>query len=120
MSIIGETYEILKDLKSLSEKHNNKEISNKVLELQNKFYELKEENENLKAQIEELKNMSELEEDLDLLPNGLYIKKSEKEAGKNIKYCAACFKNYRKLYPIVHGSLRKNQFCSNCKMSVGS
>ncbi len=65
MSIIGETYEILKDLKSLSEKHNNKEISNKVLELQNKFYELKEENENLKAQIEELKNMSELEEDLD-------------------------------------------------------
>ena len=40
MSIVGEAYEILKDLKLLSDKHKDKEILNKVIELQNKFYEL--------------------------------------------------------------------------------
>lgn len=119
MSIVGETYEILKDLKSLSDKHKDKEILNRVLELQDKFYELREENEALKSQIAELENISELKKDLELLPTGLYIRKSEKEAGIDSRYCAACFENHHKLYPIVQGNLRRNHFCSNCKISVG-
>ena len=67
----------------------------------------------------ELENISELEKDLELLPDGLYVRKSEKEAGKDIRYCAACFRNYHKLYPIIQGSLRRNHFCSNCKISIG-
>ena len=66
----------------------------------------------------ELENTSELERDLELLPSGVYIRKSEQEAGKDIRYCAACFKNHHILYPIIHGSLPRNRFCSNCKMSV--
>lgn len=58
MSIVSETYEILKDLKSLSDKHKDKEILNKVLELQDKFYKLREENEALKSKIVELENIS--------------------------------------------------------------
>lgn len=119
MSIVSEVYEILKDLKSLSDKHKDKEILNKVLELQGKFYELREENESLKSKIAEFENTSELEKDLELLSNGLFIRKSEKEAGKEIRYCAACFRNHHKLYPIVQGNLRRNHFCSNCKISVG-
>lgn len=118
MSIVGEAYEILKDLKLLSDKHKDKEILNKVIELQNKFYELKEENENLKSQIAEYENTAELEKDLELLPSGVYIRKSEKEAGKDIRYCPACFRNRHKLYPIVSGNLRRNRFCSNCNTPI--
>ncbi len=118
MSIIGETYEILKDLKQICDKRKDKEISDKVLELQSKFYELKEENENLKSKIADFENTEELEKDLELWPSGVYIRKSEKEAGKDIRYCPACFKNHHKLYPIIHGSLRKNRFCSNCNTPI--
>lgn len=119
MSIVSEIYELLKELKGLSDKYKDEKMSNKVLEIQSKFYELKEENESLKSKILELESIKELEQDLELLPNGLYIRKSEKEQGKNIYYCSSCFHNYKKLYPIVSGSLRSNHFCSNCKMSVG-
>lgn len=114
MSIVGEAYEILKDLKVLSDKRKDKEILNKAMELQNKLYELKEENENLKSQIAEFENTTELEKDLELLQSGVYIRKSEKEAGKDIRYCPACFRNHHKLYPIVSGNLHRNRFCSNC------
>lgn len=114
MSITGEAYEILKDLKQLSDRHKDKAILDKVLELQSKFYELKEKNENLKSQIAEFENTAELEKDIELLPSGVYIRKSEKEAGKDIRYCPACFKNHHKLYPIIQGSLRRNRFCVNC------
>lgn len=118
MSMVSEAYEILKDLKLLSDKYKDKEILNKVIELQNKFYELKEENECLKSKVAELENATELEKNLELLPSGVYIKKSEKEAGKDIRYCSACFRNYHKLYPIIHGSLRRNRFCSNCNTPI--
>ena len=74
--------------------------------------------EGLKSKIVELENVAELEKDLELLPSGVYIKKSEKEAGKDIRYCSACFRNYHKLYPIIHGSLRRNCFCSNCNTPI--
>lgn len=58
----------------------------------------------------------EKDEDLELLDSGLLIKKSEREAGKNIYYCYACYQNTGKLFPVVKGSLAKDKFCSNCKM----
>lgn len=58
----------------------------------------------------------EQDDDLELLDNGLLIKKSEKEAGKNIYYCHACYQNTGKLFTVVKGSLARDKFCSNCKM----
>lgn len=58
----------------------------------------------------------EHDEDLELLDSGLLIKKSEKEAGKNIYYCHACYQNTGKLFTVVKGSLARDKFCSNCKM----
>lgn len=52
------------------------------------------------------------EDDLELLEQGYYIKKSEHVKGINIKYCVACYNNTGKLYPIVQGSLRRDYFCS--------
>ncbi len=58
----------------------------------------------------------EQDEDLELLDSGLLIKKSEKEAGKKIYYCHACYQNTGKLFAVVRGSLARDKFCSNCKM----
>ena len=58
----------------------------------------------------------EQDDDLELLDSGLLIKKSEKEAGKNIYYCHACYQNTGKLFTVVRGSLERDKFCSNCKM----
>lgn len=58
----------------------------------------------------------EKDEDLELLDSGLLIKKSEREAGKNIYYCHACYQNTGKLFTVVRGSLARDKFCSNCKM----
>jgi len=119
MGTVGDIYNLLKELKGLSDKYKDEKMSSKLFDIQTKFYELKEENELLKERIVELENVKELEQDLELLSNGLYIRKSEKAQGKNVYYCSACFKNYKNLYPIISGSLRSNHFCANCKTAVG-
>lgn len=58
----------------------------------------------------------EQNDDIELLENGLLVKKSEVEAGKKIYYCQACYQNTGKLFTIVKGSLARDRFCSNCKM----
>lgn len=41
---------------------------------------------------------------------GWYIKKSDMEVGKNLRYCAACYENTGRLYPITQGSLKRYFF----------
>ncbi|MDD3138068.1 MAG: toll/interleukin-1 receptor domain-containing protein [Lachnospiraceae bacterium] len=65
--------------------------------------------------IQENKPISEVD-DLELTENGYYIRKSESEAGKDIRYCAACYTNTSKLYPITPGTIQRDMFCTNCKM----
>lgn len=60
------------------------------------------------------------DDDIEILENGQLIRKSEEAAGKNIRYCPACYQNYKKLYPIVPGSMARDRFCSNCKMHYNS
>ena len=55
-------------------------------------------------------------DDIDLLENGLCVRKSEVEAGKKIYYCQACYQNTGKLFTVVRGSLVRDKFCSNCKI----
>lgn len=118
MSIIGDAYEILKDIRELAERHKDKEISDKLVQLQGMFYDLKNENESLKSKIKALEETNELEKDLELTNKGWYIRKSERNEGKDVRYCAACFQNLHKLYPFTPGSMRRDMFCSNCKMRI--
>ena len=66
---------------------------------------------------EELNGLKEdNENDLELSDDGFYYKISEIKAGKKLRYCAACYNNTGKLYPITQGSMRRSYFCTNCKM----
>lgn len=69
--------------------------------------------EALDVKIEELEQSNIIEEDLELLPKGYYIRKSEKAEGKDIKYCAACWQNIKKLMPYID-SIGSTKQCSNC------
>ena len=57
-----------------------------------------------------------IEDDLELNERGYYTKISELQAGKKIRYCAACYQKTGKLFPITQGSLRRDHFCTNCRM----
>ena len=54
------------------------------------------------------------QDDIEMLETGLLIRKSDLAAGKKIYYCPACYQNYNKLYPIIRGSMARNNLCSNC------
>lgn len=56
------------------------------------------------------------DDDIEMLESGLLVRKSEIATGKNINYCPACYTNYKKLYPVVKGSMARDRFCANCKM----
>ncbi len=112
-------YDAFKDALDIAQKIDNVDLYRKLLDLsrdaldlQNEVYKLTEENRKLKAELEDKRESDELETDLELQPEGFYIRKSEREAGKTIKYCAACWNNIRKLMPYTRtGTLNQ---CSNC------
>ena len=120
MGVAKDVYEIIKELKGMVKEYHNEEMSEKVVDIQNSFFELreeietvKEENRGLKAKIKLLEDSSKLEKDLEMTPMGLYVRISEKEQGKTMEYCPACWQNHKKLMPIVRWG-RERQ-CCNCK-----
>lgn len=124
MGTLKDIYEIIKELKSLVNTYQNEEMSGKVIEIQEGFFDIREEIENIKEEnrqlretIKQLSDNAELEKDLDLAPGGFYIRKSEKEQNKNIRYCAACWQNHKKLMPLVH-TLAASSQCCNCHTVV--
>ena len=120
MGTLKDIYEIIKELKALVNEYQNEEMSGKVIEIQEGFFDIREELENIKEEnrtlketIRQMEDNSELEKDLELQPHGYYIKKSEKAANKDIRYCAACWNNYKKLMPIV-STIGTAKQCCNC------
>lgn len=120
MSVVSEIYDVIKELRDLAKKYKDGQMSEKVVEIQEKFFDLRdemetlrEENNRLKESLKELQDNSVIEKDLELTERGCYIRKSEKEQGKNIIYCAACWQKYKKLMPYTHTIGRTLQ-CSNC------
>lgn len=120
MSTLKDVYDFIKELKGLAIEYQNQEMSDKVVAIQESFFELREkiaelkdENRDLKDKILAMNDISELEKDLELVPKGYLIRKSEKELGVNNHYCPACWQNYKKLMPLVNtiGSTRQ---CCNC------
>lgn len=116
MIIVDEVPSAVSTALDLAKKHQDAETVKELVNVYTMILELKKENEALKAEVEEYKKRELFQNDLCLDEKGLYYKKSELQAGKKIRYCAACYNNYGKLYPITQGSLRKDYFCTNCRM----
>lgn len=116
MIVIDEILSAINDAMELSQKHKDSETAGKLADIYSAVLELKEENEELRQKIADLQAANEQKNDLELAEEGFYYKKSEIEAGKKIRYCAACYNNNGKLYPITQGSMRRDYFCTNCKM----
>lgn len=120
MGTLKDIYEIIKELKTLVNEYQNEEMSGKVIEIQEGFFDIreeleniKEENRNLKEIVKQMEDNSEIEKDLELQPGGYFIKKSERAENKDIRYCAACWSNHKKLMPIV-SSIGNSKQCCNC------
>ena len=116
MSVVGDINDLIKEVRGLAEKYHDRAVSEKLVELHGKFIDLQVENESLKKRINELEAVQDIKNDLEMDPKGWYVRISEREADKEIRYCAACFQNTGKLYPITQGSLHRDYFCTNCKM----
>ncbi len=113
-------YDAFKDALDIAQKADNIDLYRKLLDLskdaldlQNEVYKLTEENRKLKESLEEKIVAENLECDLQLQPQGYYIRISEKKEEKNTRYCAACWQNYKKLMPYVKSIGNASQ-CSNC------
>ena len=124
MGSLKDVYEIIKELKDLVKQYQNNEMAEKVIAIQEGFFDLREdfenikdENRKLKEEIRQLNDTAELEKDLELLPKGCYVRKSEQAEGKRICYCSACWQNYKKLMPLVQTIGSATQ-CSNCHTVV--
>lgn len=109
MIVIDEILTAVNAALDLAKKHQDKENAEKLVEIYSSILELKK-------KIEELKAKNDEENDLELSEEGFYYKVSEIKAGKKLRYCAACYNNTGKLYPITSGSLSRDFFCSNCRM----
>ena len=105
--------QIVRDLIDEAKKQKNLELVDKLIEIKLSLSEIEDENRDLKKKIEELEQSNIIEEDLELLPKGYYIRKSEKAEGKDIKYCVACWQNIKKLMPYVN-SVGSSKICCNC------
>ena len=116
MIIIDEILTAVSTVMDLAKKHQDKETAEKLVEIYSAILELKKENEELRKKVESLGANNEKENDLELSEEGFYYKVSEIKARKNLRYCAACYNNTGKLYPIISGSLPRDFFCLNCKM----
>lgn len=124
MSAVKDIYDIIKELKSLVKEYQNDEMAEKVVAIQEGFFDIreelenvKEENKRLKDEIAQPKDISELEKDLEITAGGYIIRVSDKIAGKDIRYCAACWQNHKKLMPLVH-TIGHTIQCSNCHTVV--
>ena len=106
-------YQLIKDLIDEAKKEKNLEMVDQLIEIKLALSEMQDENRDLKRRIEELEQACITEEDLELQDRGYYIRKSEKEEGKNIRYCVACWQNTKKLMPYIP-SIGRSIHCSNC------
>jgi len=122
MSAIKDVYDIIKELKGLVEEYQDAKMSEKLIEIQSCFFDIREEmddikdeNKELKEQIKRMNDNSELEKDLQLEPQGFYIRKSDTEGGN--KYCVACWQNHKKLMPLSK-SIGRSLHCVNCDCTI--
>lgn len=124
MGSIKDIYDIIKDVREFAKEKKNNEMVEKLLDIQARVSEIQEELENTKAENRELRNKvqqledaSVIEQDLELREDGCYVRKSEQRQHKKIRYCAACWQNYKKLMPVIPGMSSICQ-CENCHITI--
>ena len=116
MIIIDEVLSAINTAMELAQKKNDKEVAEKLIGIYSSMLELKKENEELKNKLAEYEKAAVEADDLILTDQGFYYRKSEFDAGRRMRYCAACYNNTGKLHPITQGAMRRDYFCTNCKM----
>lgn len=119
MGTVMDIYQLIRDLIDEAKKEKNLEMINQLIEIKLALSEMQDENSELKRRILELEQAGIIEEDLELQPQGYYVKKSEKGEGINIRYCAACWQNHKKLMPYTMSVGRAMQ-CNNCHNVISS
>lgn len=116
MIIIDEVLNAINTAMELAQKKNEKEAAEKLVGIYSSMLELKKENEELRRKLAEYEKEDVEVDDLILTDQGFYYRKSEFDAGRRVRYCAACYNNTGKLHPITQGAMRRDYFCTNCKM----
>lgn len=116
MIIIDEVLSAINTAMELAQKKNDKEVAEKLVGIYSSMLELIKENEELRSKLAEYEKVNSEADDLVLTDQGFYYRKSEVEAGHKARYCAACYNNTGKLHPITQGRMRRDYFCTNCRM----
>ena len=116
MIIIDEVLSAINTAMELAQKKNDKEVAEKLVGIYSSMLELKKENEELRSKLAEYEKVNSEADDLVLADQGFYYRKSEVEADHKARYCAACYNNTGKLHPITQGTMRRDYFCTNCRM----
>ena len=116
MIIIDEVLSAINTAMELAQKKNDKEVAEKLVGIYSSMLELKKENEELRSKLAEYEKVNSEADDLVLADQGFYYRKSEVEASHKARYCAACYNNTGNLHPITQGTMRRDYFCTNCRM----
>lgn len=107
-------YDALKDAVCLAQKADNLDLYRQLLDLSAQALDMQAEITKLREENAELKKNNSLESDIEYYVDSFVTKKSDT---KDIKYCAACWGDKRKLIPIqdrTHG----NYICPLCKAEI--
>jgi hypothetical protein len=88
-----------KDAAKLVQQIGNMELYDKLISLQtdamailDENWKLKDENRALKGELETQKQRQNVQDDVEWIEDGgFFIRKSERQAGKTIRYCPLCF-----------------------------
>ena len=115
MIIIDEVLNAINTAMELAQKKNDKDAAEKLVTIYSSILELKKENEELRSKLAEYEKTDNEADDLIPTDQGLYYRKSELDAGRKVLYCAACYNNTRKLYPIAQSPIQHVICCPNCK-----
>ena len=95
MGTVMDIYQLVRDLIDEAKNQKNLELVDRLIEIKLALSEIEDENRDLKKRIEELEQSNIIEEDLELLPKGYYIR------------------NSKKLMPYID-SIGSTKQCSNC------
>ena len=112
--------ETAKDAAKLVRQIGNIDLYEKLVTLQqdamsilDENWKLKEEVRSLKQELEKQQRLVAIDADLEYVEDGgFYIRKSDKEAGRNIPYCPLCWRVDKVLVPLNPMSGRGSYQCS--------
>lgn len=111
-------YDTMKEVVGLVQKHNDVELTNKILELQTAALAEQEDKAELQGKIEELERVLDVSDRL-VFRNNRYALRSNAEGETEGDYCSSCWDTYRRLSRLHVRSANRDCFqCPVCKTRV--